>query len=98
MDVVGSALPGNSEQPIKTAVKAARLLSIGIGGDSHLRLNTDREILIGPQRVVPLSYLAHQHESVHTRLRARPPHLVGGQPRLAGILVPGARAARLQPG
>jgi N-methylhydantoinase A/oxoprolinase/acetone carboxylase beta subunit len=61
---------GASVSGYKTAVKAARLLSIGVGGDSHLRLNTDREVLIGPQRVVPLSYLAHQHETVHTRLRA----------------------------
>jgi N-methylhydantoinase A/oxoprolinase/acetone carboxylase beta subunit len=54
----------------KTAVKAANLLSIGLGGDSHIRLDPDNEIEIGPERVVPLAYLASQHPSVHARLKA----------------------------
>lgn len=61
---------GASVSGYKTAVKAARLLSIGIGGDSHIKANSDREILIGPQRVVPLSYLAFQHDEVLVQLRS----------------------------
>jgi N-methylhydantoinase A/oxoprolinase/acetone carboxylase beta subunit len=53
----------------KTAVKAANLLSIGLGGDSHIRINRQKSISIGPQRVVPLSYLADQHTQVHNRLK-----------------------------
>lgn len=54
----------------KTSVKAAHLLSIGIGGDSHLRLTSEQEITIGPERVVPLCQLAAEHPHVHTELNA----------------------------
>lgn len=54
----------------KTSVKAADLLSIGIGGDSHIRTDHEGHYLIGPGRVVPLSYLAHKHESVFQRIKA----------------------------
>lgn len=53
----------------KTAVKAANLLSIGLGGDSHIFTNREGEILIGPERVVPLAYLAEQHPKVKAQLR-----------------------------
>jgi N-methylhydantoinase A/oxoprolinase/acetone carboxylase beta subunit len=48
----------------KTSVNAANLLSIGLGGDSHIALDRENNILIGPKRVVPLAYLAHQHPKV----------------------------------
>lgn len=54
----------------KTAVKAANLLSIGIGGDSHIHIEREKEITIGPERVVPLSYLAQQYPQVSKRLKA----------------------------
>lgn len=54
----------------KTAVKAADLLSIGIGGDSHIRIDHEGNYLVGPERVVPLSYLADQQEHVFQRLKA----------------------------
>lgn len=54
----------------KTSVKAADLLSIGIGGDSHIRTDHDGNYRIGPQRVIPLAYLADKHESVYKRLKA----------------------------
>lgn len=48
----------------KTAVRAARLLSIALGGDSHLALKQRMEMAIGPERVAPLAYLAWQHPEV----------------------------------
>ncbi len=54
----------------KTAVKAANLLSIALGGDSHTTLGRENTILIGPERVVPLAYLAWQHPQIHTQLKA----------------------------
>jgi len=54
----------------KTAVKAANLLSIGIGGDSHIRVEREKEIRIGPGRVTPLSYLACQYPAVTQRIKA----------------------------
>jgi N-methylhydantoinase A/oxoprolinase/acetone carboxylase beta subunit len=54
----------------RTAVKGAALQSIGLGGDSHISLGHDDRLIIGPQRVVPLAYLAHTNPSVHRQLLA----------------------------
>ncbi|MEA2008542.1 MAG: hydantoinase/oxoprolinase family protein [Chloroflexota bacterium] len=54
----------------KTSVKAANLLSIGLGGDSHISLNRSKKVAVGPERVVPLAYLAQQYPNVQQRLRA----------------------------
>ncbi|RPI52259.1 MAG: hydantoinase/oxoprolinase family protein, partial [Chloroflexi bacterium] len=54
----------------KTSVKAANLLSIALGGDSHIGLGHDKEILLGPERVTPLAYLAWNYPQVHRQLRA----------------------------
>jgi hypothetical protein len=53
----------------KTSVRAADLLSIGLGGDSHITLNREKAIAIGPERVMPLAHLASQHPSVTQRLK-----------------------------
>ena len=52
----------------RTAVKGADLHSIGLGGDSHIRFATDDTPIVGPQRVVPLAYLAYSHDQVHQQL------------------------------
>ncbi len=54
----------------KTAVQAANLLSIGLGGDSHIALNRERNLVIGPQRVVPLAYLASEYPQVGDKLKS----------------------------
>ncbi|MBE9523667.1 MAG: hydantoinase/oxoprolinase family protein [Chloroflexi bacterium] len=61
---------GASVSGFKTSVKAANLLSIGLGGDSYITVNRENNIVIGPRRVVPLAYLAHQHKFIGTRLKA----------------------------
>jgi len=61
---------GASVAGYKTSVQAANLLSIGLGGDSHITLDRQKEIVIGPERVVPLSFLAHQYPHVVGRLKA----------------------------
>jgi len=61
---------GASVAGYQTAVKAANLFSIGLGGDSHITLGRGNELCIGPERVVPLSYLSHLHENVRERLKA----------------------------
>ena len=48
----------------RTMVEAVDVHTVGLGGDSHVRLTSDRQLAIGPQRVVPLSLLAGQHPEV----------------------------------
>jgi len=54
----------------KTAVKAANLFSIALGGDSHITLDGENRIMIGPQRVTPLAYLADQFPDIRANLIA----------------------------
>ena len=54
----------------KTSVKAANLFSIALGGDSHITLDSEDRIRIGPQRVTPIAYLADQYPRIQGNLRA----------------------------
>lgn len=54
----------------RTAVRAADIRSIGLGGDSFLNLDAENNLKIGPQRVVPIAYLAAQFPSVWESLKA----------------------------
>lgn len=45
----------------RTMVEAVDMRTAGIGGDSHVQVTRERNIEIGPRRVVPLCILAHQH-------------------------------------
>lgn len=56
----------------KTAIKAASLFTIALGGDSRITLSSDDELLLGPERVVPLAYLAWQYPDIQDRLRGLP--------------------------
>ena len=60
---------GASVAGYKTSVKAANLLSIGLGGDSHITIDRQNHIVIGPQRVVPLSFLAYQYPEISARIK-----------------------------
>ncbi len=53
-----------------TAVSAADLFSIALGGDSHITLDREKSIRLGPERVVPLAQLAADHPKVRVRLQA----------------------------
>jgi len=55
----------------RTMVEAVDVHTVGLGGDSHVRLNSQRKLVIGPQRVVPLSLLACQHPEVVEDLRGQ---------------------------
>jgi N-methylhydantoinase A/oxoprolinase/acetone carboxylase beta subunit len=60
---------GATVNTYKTAVKAANLFSIALGGDSHIRLNREKKVTVGPERVVPMAYLAEQYPEVLNRLK-----------------------------
>ena len=38
----------------RTMVEAVDVYTVGLGGDSQIKLSSDRKLIIGPQRVVPL--------------------------------------------
>ncbi len=54
----------------ETAVSAADLFSVALGGDSHITLNREKHVLLGPERVVPLAHLADEYPKVKSRLQA----------------------------
>ena len=55
----------------RTMVEAVDVHTVGLGGDSHVRVDSSRHLLIGPQRVIPLSLLAKEHPEVAEDLRAQ---------------------------
>ncbi len=67
---VAVSAEGASVGEYKTSVQAANLLSIALGGDSHITVTRDHDIAIGPERVLPLAHLAAENPDVSKRLRA----------------------------
>jgi N-methylhydantoinase A/oxoprolinase/acetone carboxylase beta subunit len=61
---------GATVSDYKTSVKAANLLSIALGGDSHITWGHEKETVIGPERVTPLAYLAWKYPHVRQQLKA----------------------------
>ncbi len=53
-----------------TRVKAARITTIGLGGDSLIEVTRDAALSIGPQRVFPLSWIASQYPYLSDELAA----------------------------
>jgi len=54
----------------ETAVSAADLFSVALGGDSHITLDRQKRVKLGPERVVPLAHLAAEYPNVKKRLQA----------------------------
>ena len=52
----------------ETAVKAARIRTTGLGGDSRITIDTDGTVRVGPERVVPLSRLAARFPQIAKEL------------------------------
>jgi N-methylhydantoinase A/oxoprolinase/acetone carboxylase beta subunit len=53
-----------------TSVRTIRARSFGLGGDSIIRFTPRFDVTVGPERVVPLSYLASQYAEVKRDLSA----------------------------
>ncbi|HSJ56549.1 MAG TPA: hydantoinase/oxoprolinase family protein [Anaerolineae bacterium] len=75
----------------RTMVEAVDVYTVGLGGDSHVRLDGDRRLIIGPQRVVPLSLAASQHPEIVDELRGQA--AVPPRPDLAGLFLLARRPA-----
>ena len=63
-------LNGVAIGPWQTHVTAVDVHTIGLGGDSHIRLNPNGEIRIGPKRVEPLCFLAKRFPNVLVQLKS----------------------------
>jgi N-methylhydantoinase A/oxoprolinase/acetone carboxylase beta subunit len=61
---------GATVSDYKTSVKAANLLSIALGGDSQITWGGEKNVVVGPERVAPLAYLAWKHPRVAKQLKA----------------------------
>ena len=63
----------------RTMVQAIDVYTTGLGGDSHVRLDDEARLSVGPRRVVPLSYLGASHPEVATELAWQANDLDGAQ-------------------
>jgi len=52
----------------QTSVRAADLRTIGIGGDSHIRVERGRTLLVGPRRAIPLCRLGTEWPKIMREL------------------------------
>ena len=52
----------------ETAVKAARIRTAGLGGDSRISVDTGGAVQVGPQRVVPLARLAAEFSKIKNEI------------------------------
>lgn len=59
---------GTTVGKYRTAVRAARVHSLGLGGDSFIQINVEDQIEIGPARVQPLSSLADRYPGILQQL------------------------------
>ncbi|MGA8708215.1 MAG: hydantoinase/oxoprolinase family protein [Steroidobacteraceae bacterium] len=53
----------------RTMVEAVDVRTCGLGGDSHVHMDSHGRLLVGPRKAMPLSLLAHQHPEVLEPLR-----------------------------
>jgi N-methylhydantoinase A/oxoprolinase/acetone carboxylase beta subunit len=83
----------------QTMVEAVDVHTTGLGGDSYVRLDEERRLVIGPRRVVPLSLLAREWAGVTAELRREAAIPPAKRPPGAGEFVIAGRpaGARLAP-
>lgn len=55
----------------RTMVEAVAVHTVGLGGDSEIRLDDEKKLVAGPRRVVPLSLLAKDHDHVIPTLKTQ---------------------------
>ena len=54
----------------RTMVKALDVRTVGLGGDSEIAIGVDGRLGVGPQRVAPLSLIAHRYPEIIAMLEA----------------------------
>lgn len=53
----------------RTRVRAAELSTFGLGGDSHIYLNTGGQVEIGPEKAIPLSLMGKSYPYLVSEMR-----------------------------
>lgn len=53
-----------------TRVKAAEISTFGLGGDSHIFLNQEGNIEVGPEKAIPLSYMGKNYPYLINEMRS----------------------------
>ena len=77
----------------RTMIEAVDVHTTGLGGDSHVRLDREGHLTIGPRRAIPLSLLAHEHPAVLAELQARVAiPRVKRDEEIADFMVPGRQS------
>lgn len=85
----------------RVMVETVDVYTTGLGGDSHVRVDRTGQVLVGPQRAVPLALLASEHpETVdqlqHQLPRSRKDELIGefawASPRTSNAISDAERA------
>jgi len=67
---VNGCSDGATVGPWRTSVSAADILTTGLGGDSYVQVTEGgMKVTVGPQRVIPLSFIGAQHATVGEELR-----------------------------
>lgn len=69
----GRALLDDGEASVggyRTSVRTIRARSFGLGGDSLVHFDLRQNLSVGPQRVIPLAQLAHDHPQVGRAMKA----------------------------
>ena len=54
--------------PYRTCVRTVKTRSFGLGGDSLIRFDHHRNLSVGPERVLPISHLCHDHPEIKAGL------------------------------
>ncbi|MDW7675113.1 MAG: hydantoinase/oxoprolinase family protein, partial [Bacillota bacterium] len=52
-----------------TRVQAADIATVGVGGDSYITINEQGEIMVGPQKVYPIAWLAEANPNIVEELQ-----------------------------
>jgi N-methylhydantoinase A/oxoprolinase/acetone carboxylase beta subunit len=55
--------------PYRTCVKTIKVRSFGLGGDSLIRFDRWKTLSVGPERVIPLSYLCYEYPHIRQDLQ-----------------------------
>ncbi len=97
---VAVAPDGASVGGVVISVDAVEITTVGLGGDSRLSFTPGRRIVVGPERNIPLCYLAAEHQTVRRFLDGLDPgfhHQSADASALDVLVLSGAPPADLTP-